>query len=277
MSNDAQAPLGAELVTPANTSANPNPSSETSTPNQASQPIKLTPDSMVDIDGKPVKFSDHVRGFQSQATKASQRAAELERKLAEREQAIQRYEQQQRQSQTQAQRPGQQADMFAGLRQEPYLTGEMAAGVFQGIVQELNTRDQYIMGILKAVQKLNGIVSGLNENHTNSQFDSKISRWLQEGGYPQEYSDLAKEVYLAYEGTDLDAEFPQIFKNRVEQVEKAWEAKRRQNAEAARRRPFVPGKGGEAQPSAPLKLNVKNSARQDADELWEQLQFGQGT
>jgi hypothetical protein len=232
---------------------------------------------MVDIDGKPVKFSDHVRGFQSQATKASQRAAELERKLAEREQAIQRYEQQQRQSQTQAQRPGQQADMFAGLRQEPYLTGEMAAGVFQGIVQELNTRDQYIMGILKAVQKLNGIVSGLNENHTNSQFDSKISRWLQEGGYPQEYSDLAKEVYLAYEGTDLDAEFPQIFKNRVEQVEKAWEAKRRQNAEAARRRPFVPGKGGEAQPSAPLKLNVKNSARQDADELWEQLQFGQGT
>lgn len=276
MSNDAQAPLGAELVTPANTSANPNPSSEPSTSNQASAPIKLTPDSMVDIDGKPVKFSDHVRGFQSQATKASQRAAELERKLAEREQAIQRYEQQQRQ-QSQAPKQGQNADMFAGLRQEPYLTGEMAAGVFQGIVQELNTRDQYIMGILKAVQKLNGIVSGLNENHTNSQFDSKISRWLQEGGYPQEYSDLAKEVYLAYEGTDLDAEFPQIFKNRVEQVEKAWEAKRRQNAEAARRRPFVPGKGGEAQPSAPLKLNVKNSARQDADELWEQLQFGQGT
>lgn len=276
MSDTFNAPIGAE---PVNTQTE---NQSNTTPNPASEPqaIELKDDSLVRIPGvdKPVKWTDHVRGFQSQATKASQRAAELERKYNEAQQAIQRYEQQQRQAQAQ-QQPQQnpQGDFIGKLRSEPYLTGDMAAKVVENIITELNTRDQYTLAMLKEMKRLRDIVGGLNETSVMSGFDQKIGKWLDEGGYPKEYADLAKEIYLAYEGDDLDNEFPQIFKARVEQIEAAFEAKRRQAADAARKAPFVPGKGGTATPNKPLSLKVGNSAREDAEALWESMQFGQGT
>src|SRR5690242_20616860 len=41
---------------------------------------------------KPIKFSEHVKGFQANYTKAAQRAAQLERQLQEREQRLQQIE-----------------------------------------------------------------------------------------------------------------------------------------------------------------------------------------
>lgn len=274
MSDTTQAPLGAEPVSSSSTST-----STGSTPNTPSvdssastSPVRLTPDTMVDIDGKPVKFSDHVRGFQSQATRASQRAAELERKLAEREQAIERYERQQRQGPQ-----GPQGDPLAGLREMPYLDGNAAASIVQSFAAEFNQRDQILLGALKQLQKIQQIVGGLHESSATQSFDAKISGWLRDGGYPDEYGDLAKEIYLAYEGDDLDNEFPRIFAARVSQIEAAQEKRRQVKAEQARRAPFVPGRGGNAQPSKPLTLDPRNSARADAEALWESMQFGSGT
>lgn len=276
---DVQAPMGAELATPSNNSPDTNSQvPNTNSDSQAPTAIELKEDSLVRIPGvdKPVKWTDHVRGFQSQATKASQRAAQLERTLQEREAAIQRYEQQQRQIQQQTQ--GSQGDPLAELASAPYVTGAQTAEIVRGLVGELQQRDQFLMGLMQAVKKIQGVVGGLNETHTMSSFDSKINNWLKEGGYSEDYADLAKEIYLAYTGDDLDSEFPQIFKARVEQIEGAIERKRRAAVEAARRAPFVPGKGGEARPSKPLTLNPRNTARQDAEELWEQINGGgQGT
>lgn len=274
MNDVVAAPTGAEPA------ANPTLGSEAPAPAAPAEPtaFDLADDSLIRIKGsdKPVKFSDHVRGFQSQATKASQRAAELERKLAEREQAIQRYEQQQRQAQSQSQ-SAQVQDTLSALRQAPYISGEQAAQIVGSIASELGVRDQYILQAYKEIKRLRDVVGGLHESSTTSSFDSKISKWLTEGGYPVEFTDLAKEIYLAYEGDDLDAEFPNIFRQRYEQIQAAIEGQRRAAAEKAKRVPFVPGKGAAPGPSKPLTLNPRNSASQDAEALWEQIQLGSGT
>lgn len=217
---------------------------------------------------KPVKYGEHVGGLQAQFTKASQRAAQLERELqAERT----RREQFERQSQQQRGQQGQ-PDVFDALRQLPYLTGEDAAGVVQSIAQQIQQRDQVLLAALNRMKQMEGIVQGLHQSSTNSSFESKINNWLDQGGYSRDYADLAKEVYLAYEGDDLDQEFPQIFSARVEQIRKAIEAERAAKLNAARKVPFVPGRGGQTGPSKPLTLSGKENPKDIADQLWETFQ-----
>lgn len=229
--------------------------------------------SLIKIKGseKPVKFGDHVRGFQAQFTKASQKAAQLERALAEREERLRQLEAAQRSA------PSGQQDVYEALRALPYLSGEDAVQVVQSIGEQLKQRDMVLLAALKQMQALQNVVKGLNESSTTAQFDAKISRWLEEGGYPPEAKDLAKEIYLAYEGDDLDQEFPAIFHARWTQIENAIEARRAQKVAAARKQPFVPGRGGQAGPSKPLAIPANASAKEVSNLLWDSLQTGSGT
>lgn len=218
---------------------------------------------------KPVKYGEHVGGLQAQFTKASQRAAQLERELAAERQRREQFE---RQSQ-QAQRGQQgQPDVFDALRQLPYLTGEDAAGVVQSIAQQIQQRDQVLLAALNRMKQMEGIVNGLHQSSTNQSFESKINNWLDSGGYSRDYADLAKEIYLAYEGDDLDQEFPQIFASRIDQLRKAMEAERTAKLNAARKVPFVPGRGGQTGPSKPLQLSGKENPKDIADQLWDSFQ-----
>lgn len=220
---------------------------------------------------KPVKFGDHVKGFQSQFTKASQEAARLKSALQEREARIQQFErerQQAAQRQNEGQNQGQGNDMLAQLRELPYLSGEQAVGVVQAISQQIQQRDQILLGALKTIQKLQGVVGGLHESHSTSAFDGKINRWLTEGDYPPEIADWAKEVYLAYEGDDLDSQFPEILRSRWEQLNKVMEGRKAAQVAAARKSPFVPGRGGNANPSKPLEIKGDSSSRDLADQLF---------
>jgi hypothetical protein len=61
----------------------------------------------------------------------------------------------------------------------------------------------------------------------------------------------------------------------MKQMEAMFEARKRQAVEKARRMPFVPGRGGQTGPSAPLQLKGNESSRQIADMLWDG--FGTGT
>lgn len=282
MSEIGQAPLGAEPVASGDSTPNstPNTPSVASGPDSGSQTAaELQADGLYRVPGqdKPVKLSDYVRGFQSQATRASQRAAELERKLQEREAALARYEQGQRQQGQQGQAPAQ-PGMIQQLESLPYLSGKEAAQVVQSISAEINMRDQVLLAMAKQLQAIQQTVKPMYESSATTAFDTKINGWLQAGGYPQEYSDLAKELYLGYEpGPELDQEFPQILAQRIATVEAALDRKRKQAAEQARRNPFVPGKGGQAQPSKPFGLKPNNNARADADAIWEAIQTGQLT
>jgi hypothetical protein len=247
----------------------------------APSPIDLAEDALIRIKGqeKPVKFNEYFKGFQSQFTKASQEAARLKAALQEREQRLKQYEtERQRASQQQtAQNP--QNDVYAQLEQLPYLSGKDARAVVESIQGAITQRDQVLIAALKKIQTMEKMVSGLSENHSMQNFEGKISRWLQDGGYDPGYGDLAKEIYLAYEGDDLDNEFPQIFASRVKQIEDIWEKTRAAKVNAARqqRSPFVPGKGGQTGPSNPLKLDPRASHREVADQLWDAIQDGPKT
>lgn len=216
----------------------------------------------------PIKFGDHTRGFQSQFTKAAQEAARLKQALQERDQRIAQIEAAQKQAQA---NQGGQQDPYAQLRSLPYLSGEEAAGVVQSIGQQFQQRDAILLAALKKLQELSGVVQNLHQSSTMSSFDAKISKWLQDGGYPPEAADLAKDIYLAYEGEDLDNEFPRIFAERWAQVENLIEARRQQKVQQARRQPFVPGKGGAAGPSKPFELPGDANPRQIADLLFDSM------
>jgi hypothetical protein len=216
---------------------------------------------------KPVKLGEHVRGFQSQWTKAAQEAARLKKEV-EQERALRtRYEQERQQAQSRGQSNGNE-DVFAQLRQLPYLTGEDAVGVVQSIAQQIQQRDKVMHAALKQMKQLQSVVQNLNQTHTTGAFEAKIDRWLSENQWSPELKDLAKEVYLAYEGDDLDQEFPQIFRARVDQMRKAFEGERQAKLNAARKMPFVPGRGGDGKPSKPLEIKANANSRDTADELW---------
>jgi hypothetical protein len=239
--------------------------------------IDLSDDALIRVKGakEPVKFGEHVRGFQSQWTKAAQKAAALEKKLQEREAEIQRFRTEQQRAQQMQQQGGQrggQPDVFESLQQLPYLTGKDAVEVVRSIGQQIEQRDQILLGTLKQLQSMQKLVSQLQETHTTNSFESKITKLLSENGYSNEYSDIAKEIYLAYEGDDLDVEFPGIFESRINQLRKAFEAERQAKLREARPRPFLPGRGGDGRPSKPLDIKPDASSKEVADQLWPLFQ-----
>jgi hypothetical protein len=258
------APIGTEL---AGGDTNPNPQDE---------PLEIDENRLIRVKGsdKPVKFGDHVKGFQSQWTKASQKAAQLERELiAERAGKAELARQiQQRQQGQQGQGQNQQPDLLDALKQLPYLSGEKAAEVIRGIGQEIQQRDRVMLAMAKKFQSMEQTLGKLHGTHVNQNFESKISTWLKDGGYPDGLQNWAKELYLAYEGDDLDQEFPRIMEERWNELNKVMDAKRQAAVATARANKFVPGKGGTSGPSKPLQMDPKANPRKVADELWEAMQ-----
>lgn len=248
-------------------------------PAQEPSAIDVDDNSLIRVKGqnKPIKFSEYGRSFQAQFTKASQEAARLKRELETERQTRQRYEQERQRAAQQQPNQNGQADVYAQLESLPYLSGKDARAVVESIGQAITQRDHVLLAALKKIQAMEQRVGGLYENHTMQNFEGKISRWLQEGGYDQGYADLAKEIYLAYEGDDLDTEFPQIFASRVKQIEDIWEKTRQAKINAARKAPFVPGKGGNTGPSRMTQLKPAASAAEIADSLWDSMQTGSDT
>lgn len=241
---------------------------------QEPQPIELDENALIRIKGqdKPVKFGEYGRNFQSQFTKASQEAARLKRELdAERAQRAELQKQQE--AYKRSQQSAQQGDPYAALRELPYLDGEAAARVVQGIEGQMRQRDQILLGTLNQLKELKAIVTQLHQNHVGSSFESKLDKWFQENSWDPSFRNLAKEVYLGYEPTDdLDVEFPNIFTNRISEIEKAIEARKQAAIQKAKQNRFVPGKGGNIGPSQPLQAKGDETAREIAEKMWEQFQ-----
>lgn len=253
------------------------------------EPIELSDDSYVRVPGveKPVKFGEHYRGLQSQFTKTAQEAARLRAEhsqaqalLAEREKRIADYERRFNGGQPRQANPYE--ELTNKLKALPYLKGEEAAEVVQQIVggfghvaNELQRRDLALGLMYKKIQELEQGVSSYTGQQAEVQFDGKIAGFVQQVGLPKEAADFAKKLYLAYEGDDLDAEFPAILKQEWDSMLNLVEAQRKARIEAARRAPFVPTRGGNGRPSAPLAARLANaSPAQTADALWEMVQAG---
>lgn len=248
---------------------------QTSSQQTQEEALELDENRLIRIKGsdKPVKFGDHVKGFQSQFTKASQRAARLEQELNANRERLARYEAQQQQQQSRAQGP--QEDPLAQIEQLPYMSGKDAAQVVRNIQQEFRNRDQVLIATLKKMKEMQEMVSTLHDTHSSQSFETKINGWVSAAGLPAELSGWAKKLYLAYEPTqELDEEFPSILQQEYELLNKAFQAQQRQKVAAARQSPFVPGRGGNTGPSRALELKPNASAAEVADTLWESLRKG---
>jgi len=249
----------------------------------APQPIELKDDTLVRVPGQqnPVKYGDYYKGFQSQFTRKAQEAADLQRRYKELEDRFNAASRQpQSQPTNQPQNPA--AAMVEKLRSLSYLNGNEAAEVVEQLVgqfgqfgQALNQRDMVLLQLAKHIQKQNEALSGIQGRHSSAEFEGKINRWISDMGLPQEAKDLAQEIYLAYEGDDLDNEFPTIFKQRWEQIQNLVRTMDKRRAEEARRLPFVPGRGGQAGPSRPLNSGFK-TAKEITDELWPAMTANEG-
>lgn len=263
----------------ANSTATTQPNATTTTPT----PIDLGDDTLVKLPGsdKPVKWGEHYRGFQSQFTKTSQEKAKLEKAYKEAQDRLQQREQEfERLKALVAGTQAPQEDPYSELKSRQYLDGESAyklAQMLRGEVgnfgQALSKRDQVLVAMLKQMQQMQQAVETWRAKSSSEEFGSKIKRFLSEHDIEPEFEDLAKEVYLAYEGDDLDQEFPTIFKNRVQQIKAAMANIEKRKREATRQLPFTPAKGGNGVAGKPLSLAGKSS-KEVADLLWDQMSGG---
>lgn len=242
---------------------------------------------------EPVRYGDLYKRLQGDYTRKTQQIAkekqafEAERQRYQQEiQAERKRIEQMAQTVLQRQTAGQtnQTDpLFQKLSTAQYIDGPLMAEFITNlqqnglapIVKAFQERDQITQSLYKEILELRKTVNQLHGRTQEADFEGKINRWLTEGGYPQEAKDLAKEIYNAYEGDDLDSEFPQIFAARWSQLQNIMRAQDRKRVDEAKnlsRR--LPGRGGNASPSKPIGLKGHEKARDVASALWDAIQSG---
>lgn len=261
---------------------------------QAIQPTRLNNDSLIQIEGqdKPVKFSEHVRGFQSQATKATQERAKLaerlqqiEQQLKEKEQLAQQYEGRIKTYES-SQRTGQAGksnELVDAIKSLPYLDGASAAQVVGWITEQLGgtttqfssaleQRDKAIALLYQQLKKVTDNLNTIDTRYRTSDFQTKMNKFVGDAGLPKEAVEFASELYLAYEGDDLDDEFPTILQNRWNQIQNMIRAQEKAKIAHAKQLPFTPGRGGNGAAVKPLKLAANATPKQITDQIWDAMQ-----
>jgi hypothetical protein len=239
--------------------------------------IDLSEDSMVRLPGAkdPVRYGDHYRGFQSEFTKRAQAAKTAETRAAQLQQQLAEYQRRSQSQAQQTQQPNKLKALGEQLRSLTYLSGEQAAGVvgqlteqFGAYEQALAKRDTALGLMYKRMMQMDQTLQGLNSTQTNASFETKINEFAKAGHIPEKLIPRVKELYLAYEGDDLDQEFPRILSEWYEDIKTVSRDTERQRVEGARRNPFVPGQGGNASPGQKLQTHARSSAKEIADAFW---------
>ena len=254
-------------------------------------PFDLNDDSLVRIKGQaePVKYGDLSKRLQADYTRKTQQAQKLAQQAAQdRKELAQERARLEGLATQLASRDNnnQQVDPFMEeLGKAEFIDGKTAVklvqamqqGGFAPIAAAIQERDKVITALYQHVVQLSNQMKEMGGRFGNQDFDGKINGWLKAGGYPPEAADLAKEIYLAYEGDDLDNEFPQIFETRWNQILSILDNQRKAKVEAARLTPKLPGRGGNGSASKPIGLKGNETAKEAADLLWEAMQGSEAT
>lgn len=249
--------------------------------------IDLTDDSLVRFPGakEPVKYGDYYRKFQSEFTTKAQEAARARQEAQQYQQRLAEYERKEREAVARQQRElaqKGQTDLVSSLRGLQYLSGEEAArvvehltGQLQGYEKRFEESNAATVLLYNQLLNLAKGLNGLQAQSGQAEFSGKIGKFLKDAGLPDEAREFATELYTAYEGPNLDADFPNILKTRWQQLQTL--ARKAAAAEAAQRRqnPFVPGKGGMGSAAKPLNNLAKSSAKDIADAFWPTMVAGE--
>jgi uncharacterized protein YihD (DUF1040 family) len=251
---------------------------------KAPSAIDIKDDSLVRIGDQkdPVQFGKWYKGFQGQLTKATQERAALERKYAETEASSKELKSNYERLMTEVQRAkqtGNKEDALAALRNLQYISGQDMASIVETVQGRFNQfqgefagRDKAIMFLGEKLKDVMTQLQGYQQKETQVGFGNKIDKFLKDSGFGPELKDLAEEIYLAYEGDDLDQEFPDILKKRVDQVQRYARAAEQKRISDNKRNMFVPGKDQRVGPTGALKSKLaKGKAKDVASELWDAM------
>lgn len=260
---------------------------------KSTNPVDISDDTLVRIPGQatPVKYGDLYKRLQADHTRKTQAAEKVRQQYTTQSQQVAQERSRLEQiaaSLVQRQNGGGESatDPFlAELGQAKYVDGAMAVKMIQQIQQggfaplakAITDRDKIISGLYQQVVNLSKTVTQINGRFSGQDFEGKIDGWMTNGGYPPEAKQLAKEIYLAYEGDDLDEEFPRIFQERWGQIQNILESQRKAKVDAARQFPKLPGKGGSATAPRGLQFKGNETPKQITDALWDSLQGGDNT
>lgn len=228
---------------------------------------------------KPVKLGDHVKGFQSQFTKASQEAAKLKKDFAAQQQELQRIRD------AAGGRQGQQggnegADMLASIESQPFIDGKTMGSVLKDLQGGMRERDMVQLAVLQKIKAIEGVLNELHGTSINQSHQSKLKQWLADGGYDAEDQntfELADIIYRGYEGENLDQEFPAIFESRWKQMQAAVQRRAERERQRTRNLPFTPGRGGNGAPGKVQGLSGKESPKELADFFFSRYGGGSDT
>lgn len=257
----------------------------------APTPFDLNDDSLVRIKGQaePVKYGDLSKRLQADYTRKTQQAQRLQAQAAQERKELGAERARLEGLATQlASRRGNDTSVdpfMEELSKAEFIDGKTAVklvqamqqGGFAPIAAAIQERDKVITALYQHVVQLSNQMKEMGGRFGNQDFDGKINGWLKAGGYPPEAADLAKEIYLAYEGDDLDNEFPQIFETRWNQILSILDNQRKAKVEAARTTIKLPGRGGNGSAAKPIGLKGNESAKEAADMLWEAMHGGEET
>lgn len=258
---------------------------------EAPTPIDIGDDTLVRIPGQeePVKYGELYKRQQADYTRKTQQhakaVADWQRQRGQQEAQARSREAELKQltatllQHQQAGNPNSPQNAMAQLAARPYVDGRTFAQTLQEIrdkgfgtvAQAIKERDSRVEAMGAQINELSKLVQRVQGTHVNSQFDGKITKWLGDLGLPPEAADFAKEVYLAYEGDDLDEQFPDILKNRWDQISNLQNKARQAKVQAAKSSIF-PTQGGQGVAGETLGLKGNESAKQTADKLWDLMQ-----
>lgn len=269
-----------EQITPGQ---NVNQPAATAGTNAEPTPIELKEDSLVKLPGsdKPVKYVEWFRDYQGRYTKATQESSTLKRQLAQIEAQRQQDQAELQRLRASGQQPVNRPDPRATMRDRlsklQYLNGEEAAQLYEDLHsqfeqrdQALQTRDMALRVIAMKVSEALSRIDELSQRNTSTDLKGKIAKFKSELGLPDGTEEFLEDLYSAYEGEDLDTEFPNIVKARWEQVTSAIRALDKAKVEQAKKARFVPGRGGTLSPSKPIDVSDMD-AREAADFFWKQM------
>ena len=223
----------------------------------------------------------------SQALAEERRAWESQR--GSQQQQLQQYAQQLQQQAAagqqaqQQQGATQQQSMLDQLAKMPYLDGPTAAELMRRIMvegiqplqQQLHQRDQALAQVYKDYKSLRDVVGKSYGKEAERDLDSRFAEIRAQQGLPDDevIREIMQDIYYSHEGDDLNQEFPEMVRKRLEALNKTFKARDRKAVEAAKKSPF-PSKGGESSPISG-KTGGYKTPQDRADELWPMISPGQ--
>ena len=253
---------------------------ETSTPTEGSTdggswPVEV----QAEFTKKTQALADERKAWESQRSQWEQQRTQATQQLQQYAQQLQQQHATTQQQNTQ----GQQQGLMQQLQQMSYLDGPTAATLVKRIMDEginplnkaIQQRDQALAHMYKEYKSLKDNVGTQSSKQAEVELDGRFVQLRDEHGLPDEpwANDWLRDVYFSHEGNDLDKEYPEMVRGRLDSMRKGLRELDRRVAAEAKKSPF-PTKGGEMSPTSG-QTEAYKSPRDRADELWPMMNPGQ--